>query len=104
MEMSLHKLSLFVWAFLSQQSYCYYLYQYSCAITMLLTDRKLITSFYDQLEVEILFYINIYSVFFLDILKLFLIIPAFGIVSQVTSTFSGKPIFGYLGMVAQQET
>jgi cytochrome c oxidase subunit 1 len=28
-----------------------------------------------------------------------LIIPAFGIVSQITSTFSGKPIFGYLGMV-----
>jgi len=28
-----------------------------------------------------------------------LILPAFGIVSQVVSTFSGKPIFGYLGMV-----
>lgn len=28
-----------------------------------------------------------------------LIIPAFGIVSHVVSTFSGKPVFGYLGMV-----
>ena len=28
-----------------------------------------------------------------------LIIPAFGIVSHVVSTFPGKPIFGYLGMV-----
>ncbi len=28
-----------------------------------------------------------------------LIIPAFGIVSHVTSAFSGKPVFGYLGMV-----
>jgi hypothetical protein len=28
-----------------------------------------------------------------------LIIPAFGIISQVVSTFSGKSIFGYLGMV-----
>ena len=28
-----------------------------------------------------------------------LIIPGFGIISQVISTFSGKPIFGYLGMV-----
>jgi cytochrome c oxidase subunit 1 len=28
-----------------------------------------------------------------------LIIPAFGIVSHVISTFSGKPVFGYLGMV-----
>ena len=28
-----------------------------------------------------------------------LIIPAFGIVSHVVATFSGKPVFGYLGMV-----
>jgi heme/copper-type cytochrome/quinol oxidase subunit 1 len=28
-----------------------------------------------------------------------LILPAFGIISQVLSTFSKKPIFGYLGMV-----
>ena len=28
-----------------------------------------------------------------------LIIPGFGIVSHVISTFSGKPVFGYIGMV-----
>jgi len=28
-----------------------------------------------------------------------LIIPAFGAVSHAIATFSGKPIFGYLGMV-----
>jgi heme/copper-type cytochrome/quinol oxidase subunit 1 len=28
-----------------------------------------------------------------------LILPAFGIVSQVVESFSGKPIFGSLGMI-----
>jgi len=28
-----------------------------------------------------------------------LIIPAFGVVSQIIATFSEKPVFGYLGMV-----
>lgn len=28
-----------------------------------------------------------------------LIIPAFGIISQVIATYSRKPVFGYLGMV-----
>jgi len=31
-----------------------------------------------------------------------LIIPAFGIVSHVVATFSGKPVFGYLGMVTSK--
>ena len=28
-----------------------------------------------------------------------MVIPGFGMISHVISTFSGKPVFGYLGMV-----